>query len=408
MISTLRSLVSGRLVKLATVGLAATLFFSSGVQRASAQIDRAVLEGTATDQSGSVIVGGTVKAVAMDTGLTEEHPTNSKGYYRFPGLPVGRYTVSVTATGFKTKIIRDVILLIGQTHTLDVQLLVGAPTERVDVEASTGPADRSSAEAATVIDQTQIDNLPNNGRDWSSLSLLAPFAQDDGGGDQRTIRFAGRARDDNNFQIDGVDAGGIQEQAQKSQTRLQISQDAIEEYRVSSALYDAEYGTQAGGQIDVETKHGTNEWHGSVFGYLRNSAFDSRNFNDFDVNGKPAIPPFRYGQYGMSLGGPVKKDKLFFFVNYEGLRQYGATTNQVLVPNPITQRATLAASPQMCSILQAYAWRASTGAIGSCNPVHVYPDTAFADQTANGLPDSDLLTAPAATTVHEDTWLVRM
>ena len=154
--------------------------------------------------------------------------------------------------------------------------------------------------------------MPNNGRDWASFTLLAPFAQDDGGGDQRTIRFAGRARDDNNFQIDGVDAGGIQEQAQKSQTRLQISQDAIEEYRVSSALYDAEYGTQAGGQIDVETKHGTNDWHGSVFGYLRNSVFDARNFNDFNVLGLPAIPPFRYGQYGMTLGGPIKKDKTYF------------------------------------------------------------------------------------------------
>jgi len=332
MISTLRSLVSGRLVKLATVGLAATLFFSSGVQRASAQIDRAVLEGTATDQSGSVIVGGTVKAVAMDTGLTEEHPTNSKGYYRFPGLPVGRYTVSVTATGFKTKIIRDVILLIGQTHTLDVQLLVGAPTEKVEVRATNAPADRSSAEAATVIDQTQIENLPNNGRDWASFTLLAPFAQDDGGGDQRTIRFAGRARDDNNFQIDGVDAGGIQEQAQKSQTRLQISQDAIEEYRVNSALYDAEYGTQAGGQIDVETKSGTNEWHGSAFGYLRNSVFDARNFNDFDVNGNPAVPPFRLGQYGFTVGAPIKKNKTFFFISYEGLRQLQSISQSLAVP----------------------------------------------------------------------------
>ena len=373
-----------------------------------AQVDRSQLEGTVTDRSGSVIVGASVKVIANDTGLSQEQRTNAKGYYRFAGLAVGNYTVTTSSKGFQTKAIEDVVLRIGQTHTLDVQLAVGTINERVDVEASTGPADRSSAEAATVIDTNQIDNLPNNGRDWSSLSLLAPFAQDDGGGDQRTIRFAGRARDDNNFQIDGVDAGGIQEQAQKSQTRLQISQDAIEEYRVNSALYDAEYGTQSGGQIDVETKHGTNQWHGGVFGYLRNSAFDARNFNDFNVLGLPAIPPFRYGQYGMTLGGPVKKDKLFIFLNYEGLRQYGATTNQLLVPNPATQQATLATSPQMCSILQAYPWRSSTGSIGSCSPVHVYPDTAFADQTANGLPDSDLLTAPAATTVHEDTWLVRM
>ena len=388
--------------------VAGLVLFLFPVTVAFAQVDRAVLEGTVVDPSGATVSGATVKIVAVDTGLMQTQRTNSNGYYRFPGLAIGRYSVTVTNTGFKSKVIDDVIVQVGQTRTLDAALAVGAPTETVEVKASAAPSDRSSAEAATVIRTDQIENLPNNGRDWSSFTLLAPFAQDDGGGDQRTIRFAGRARDDNNFQIDGVDAGGIQEQAQKSQTRLQISQDAIEEYRVNSALYDAEYGTQAGGQIDVETKHGTNDLHGSVFGYLRNSVFDSRNFNDFDVNGNPAIPPFRYGQYGMSLGGPVMKDKLFFFVNYEGLRQYGATTNQVLVPNPATQRATLATSPRMCSILQAFPWRASTGPIGNCDPLHVYPDAAFADQTGNGLPDSDQLTAPAPTTVHEDTWLVRI
>src|SRR5579864_5540576 len=373
---------------------------SATIPVAVAQVDRAVLEGTVSDPSGRVIVGATLKVEAVDTGLTEEQPANSKGYYRFPGLAVGRYTVTAGGSGFRTKVIEDVILRVGQTRTLDVQLGVGAISEKVEVKATLAPEDRSSAEAATVIDSVQISELPNNGRDWASFTLLAPFAQDDGGGDQRTIRFAGRARDDNNFQIDGVDAGGIQEQAQKSQTRLQISQDAIEEYRVNSALYDAEYGTQAGGQIDVETKHGTNQFHGSVFGYLRNSVFDARNFNDFDVNGNPAIPPFRFGQYGMSVGGPIVKDKLFFFLNYEGLRQYGGSTTRVLVPTASTARATLlggpgnlnpSGSPQMCSILQAYPWRASTGPIGNCNPLHIYPDTAFASQAGNGLPDADLL-----------------
>ncbi|HZZ15638.1 MAG TPA: carboxypeptidase-like regulatory domain-containing protein, partial [Candidatus Sulfotelmatobacter sp.] len=260
-------------------------FFGLTSANAWGQVDRAELEGTVTDPSGSVIVGATVKIEATDTGLTAEQPTNPKGYYRFPGLAVGHYTVTITAGGFRTKAVQDVVLRVGQTHTLDVQLAVGAPQEQVEVKASEIPAERTSAEAATVIDTTQIANLPNNGRDWASFTLLAPFAQDDGGGDQRTIRFAGRARDDNNFSIDGVDAGGIQEQAQKSQTRLQISQDAVEEYRVNSALYDAEYGTQAGGQIDVVTKSGTNDWHGGAFGYIRNSVFDARNFNDFDING---------------------------------------------------------------------------------------------------------------------------
>ncbi len=373
-----------------------------------AQVDRAVLEGTVEDPSGAAIAGAGVVSLAVDTGIKEEQRTNSKGYYRFPGLAVGRYTVTVTDPGFKTQVIENVIVQVGQTRTLDARLAVGAIAEKVEVTATVAPAERSSAEASTVITTDQIANLPNNGRDWASFTLLAPFAQDDGGGDQRTIRFAGRARDDNNFQFDGVDAGGIQEQAQKSQTRLQISQDAIEEYRVSSALYDAEYGTQSGAQIDVVTKSGTNDFHGSLFGYLRNSVFDARNFNDFDVNGNPAIPPFRFGQYGLSVGGPMIKDKLFFFVNYEGLRQYGGATTRVLVPSPSIQRQTLAQSPQMCSVLQAFPWRASTGAIGSCNPVFVYADGAFVDQTSNSLPDSDQFTAPAPTTVHEDTWLARI
>ncbi len=335
---------------------------------AVAQIDRAVLEGAVTDPGGAAIVGAGVKVLAVDTDITQEQRTNSSGYYRFPGLAVGRYTLTVTNPGFKTRVIEEVRVQVGQTRTLDTRLEVGAIAERIEVKASSDPSDRSSAEAATVIDTNQIANLPNNGRDWASFTLLAPFAQDDGGGDQRTIRFAGRARDDNNFQFDGVDAGGIQEQAQKSQTRLQISQDAIAEYRVNSALYDAEYGTQSGGQIDVVTKSGTNDLHGSVFGYLRNSVFDARNFNDFDINGNPAIPPFRFGQYGMSLGGPVVKNKVFFFVNYEGLRQYAAQTTQVAVPSPSIQQTTLATSPQMCSILQAYPWRASTGSVGNCSP----------------------------------------
>jgi len=383
---------------------AVLLLIVLGVPALFAQVDRAVLEGTISDQTGGVLVHARVQVAALDTGIAQEQRTNANGYYRFPGLSVGRYTVTVISDGFKTMVITDVILQVGQTRTLDARLNVGATTETLEVAASTDPAERTSPAASTVIRTDQIANLPNNGRDWASFTLLAPFAQDDGGGDQRTIRFAGRARDDNNYQFDGVDAGGIQEQTQKSQTRLQISQDAVQEYRVNSALYDAEYGTQAGGQVNVVTKSGTNNFHGTAFGYLRNSVFDARNFNDFDVNGNPAIPPFRFGQYGMTFGGPIVKNKLFFFVNYEGLRQYAATTNQLLVPTASIAQTTLSTSPQMCSILQAFPWRASTGSIGGCAPTHVYPDGAFVNQTS----DSDLFTAPAPTTVHEDTWLFRM
>jgi Carboxypeptidase regulatory-like domain/TonB dependent receptor len=384
---------------------------------AVAQVDRAVLEGTVTDPTGAVMRGARVEVLAVDSGISEEQQANSNGYYRFPGLAVGRYTVTVTSPKFTTKVIDEVALQVGQTRTLNIQLKVSAVAEKVEVDASAEPAERSSAEASTVIDTTQIANLPNNGRDWTSFTLLAPFAQDDGGGDQRTIRFAGRARDDNNFQFDGVDAGGIQEQAQKSQTRLQISQDAVEEYRVNSALYDAEYGTQAGGQIDVVTKSGTNDWHGTVFGYIRNSIFDARNFNDFDLNGNPAVPPFRMGQYGMTVGGPIKKNKTFFFLSYEGLRQLQSTTQQFTIPSGVCcsdlpggagvtfQQLVLNTSPQMCGIMQAYPWRASVGAINGCSARFVYPDGAF--QTTSDA-NADLLTAATPTTIHEDTWLVRI
>src|SRR5579863_2837294 len=424
---------SSRLMRFLTLAFGILLLLA-GIPAAFGQVDRAELEGTVTDASGSVVVGADVKIVAVDTGLSDEQKTNSKGYYRFPGLAVGDYKVSVASTGFKTKVVEGVVLRIGQTHTLDVQLAVGAISEQIEVKASNAPSDRSSAEAATVIDTTQIANLPNNGRDWSSFTLLAPFAQDDGGGDQRTIRFAGRARDDNNFSIDGVDAGGIQEQAQKSQTRLQISEDAIEEYRVDSALYDVEYGTQSGGQIDAETKHGTNDFHGTLYGYFRNSVFDARNFNDFNVNGNPYVPPFRMGQYGMTVGGPIVKNKTFFFLNYEGLRQLQFNGEQLIVPagvccgafsgtgepGPITSsyqqyvlnNAPSGFGPQLCTIMQSFPWRASVGTINGCAPRFVFPDAAFQWQGSTTNPsdlnNQDLLTVGRQTTIHEDTWLVRI
>jgi hypothetical protein len=388
-----------------------------------AQTNRATLEGTVTDKSGGTISGANVRVTEIDTGISQERRTNSNGYYRLPGLAVGKYTVTVSNTSFKTKILEHVELEVGETHTLDVRLEVGAIEEKVEINAEAGPAERSSAEQATVIRSDQIANLPVNGRNWAGLTLLAPFAQDDGGGDQRTIRFAGRSRDDNNFSFDGVDAGGIQEQAQKSQTRLQISEDAIAEYRVNSALYDAEYGTQAGGQINVVTKSGSNDLHGTVFGYLRNSVFDARNFTD-----PQNIPAFRMGQYGLTLGGPIKKDKTFFFLSYEGLRQFQENTTSGLIFVPSTSllsdvlvngRGGGGPSPQMCSILQAFPWRASAGSIGGCSPRFTFPDSDFRPLSAqellgltlggNDFPtDFENFTHNVQTTVHEDTWLVRI
>ncbi|HYA61929.1 MAG TPA: TonB-dependent receptor [Candidatus Sulfotelmatobacter sp.] len=381
-----------------------------------AQVDRAVLEGTVKDSSGGTIAAADVKILRVATGITEEQHTNSAGYYRFPGVSVGHYTVTVSNSGFKTKVIEGVPLEVGETRTLDIALEVGVVSEKIEISASEDPPERSSAESSAVIGELQIENLPLNGRNWANLTRLAPWAQDDGGGDQRTIRFAGRGRDDNTFSYDGVDATGIQEQAQKAEVRLQISPDAIAEYRVSSALYDAEYGSQSGGQVDVVTKSGTNEYHGSVYGYFRNSDFDARNFNDFDINGNAFLPPFRMGQYGLTFGGPIVKTKAFFFLNYEGLRQYQQVTTVAAVPDPTVQQAALS-GPQganLCPIIQAYPWRqsaVSTLQTFGCTPKFVYPDTAFAyncpDPTNCLGTGFDNFTHQGKSIIHEDTWLAR-
>ncbi|HKS80593.1 MAG TPA: TonB-dependent receptor [Candidatus Acidoferrales bacterium] len=395
---------------------------------ASAQTDRANLQGTITDQSGATVAGADVQATQTETGISQIRASNSRGYYLFPGLPVGNYVVSVSKDGFATRIVNSLTLRVGEDHGLDIQLQVGGTSQKIEVSAQTEPVERSSPAMASVVGSDQIANLPTNGRDWANLTILAPFAQDDGGGDQRTIRFAGRARDDNNFSIDGVDAGGIQEQAQKSSVRLQISEDAVEEYRVNSALYDTEYGTQAGGQVNVVTKSGTNDYHGTVFGYLRNSYFDARNFNDFDANGNPVILPFRMGQFGLTLGGPIQKNKSFFFISYEGLRQQqdDTTRAQTFVPSPSLVQAILVSgrngqgpTPSMCAILQGFPWRSSAGTIGNCTPSLVYPDSAFTNcslPTANcgitpdandPLSDVEEFTHPIITKVNEDSWLAR-
>jgi len=395
--------------------LAAALFLQMALALGVfAQVDRATLEGTVTDPSGAAVAGAAVKISAVETGLTQDRTTNNNGYYRFPGIAIGDYTVFVSYKGFKTKVIEDVRVQVGQTRTLDVALEIGDTSEKIEVQVQLTPDERSSAESSVVIGTDQIENLPLNGRNWANLTRLAPWAQDDGGGDQRTIRFAGRGRDDNNFSFDGVDATGIQEQAQKAEVRLQVSPDAIAEYRVSSALYDAEYGSQAGGQIDIVTKSGTNDYHGSVYGYFRNSVFDARNFND-PLTG---VPPFRMGQYGMTLGGPIVKNKAFLFLNYEGLRQYQLVTAVAPVPDLAVQQKALLNNPQsanLCPIFQSFPWRQSSVAAlqgSGCTPHFVFPDAAFTAGTCGTTAcditnEFDNFSHGAKSIIHEDTWLAR-
>src|ERR1700675_907485 len=226
--------------------------------------DRAAINGTVTDPSGALLGGATVELLSPDTGLRRQSSTNESGIYEFPSLPVGSYTVTITKPGFKPFAIRTVDLLYAQTRTLDARLDVGTTTEVAEVTATVEALNRTNAEIGGVIEAPQIREIPIDGRNWATLMTLAPGAINTGDGAQRSIRFNGHSLDDSNFTFDGIDTSGIQEQTQKADTRLNVSLDSIAEFRVSSAVYTAETGAAGGAQINVVSKTGTNNYHGSV------------------------------------------------------------------------------------------------------------------------------------------------
>ena len=178
------------------IGLCAAvcLFLGLAPVPLRAQIDRANVNGTVTDPSGAVVAGAKVDALSSETGKVRQVVTNAQGIYVLPSLPAGQYTIAFSAEGFETVRYESVLLLVGQTVTLDSRLPLKSQATSVEVKAAASLLDRNSAEIAGVVGSASIENLPVNGRNWANLLVLAPGAIDDGGGNQRTIRFAGRAR----------------------------------------------------------------------------------------------------------------------------------------------------------------------------------------------------------------------
>ena len=234
----------------------------------SAQINRANLNGTVTDPSNASIPNAQVEVVAPDTGFKRQTSTGTSGVYSISSLPTGIYNLTVSANGFKTFEERGIQLSVGQTRTVNVPLVVGAPNTTVEVRASAQALDSNNAELSTVIRTGQVENLPLNGRDWSLLMTLSPGAVNLGAGGQRDLRFVGRGIDDSNYTYDGIDATGVQEQSQKVGVRLAISLESIAEFRVSSSVYTADQGGSAGAIVSIVSKTGTNAFHGGRFRFL--------------------------------------------------------------------------------------------------------------------------------------------
>jgi hypothetical protein len=314
----------------------------------AAQTDRATLTGTVLDPSQKVAPGAKVTVHAVETGLVVVTIANSAGAYTISALPVGQYTATIAMPGFTTVNVEPFSLEVGQTRTLNATLSISAVVAKTTVEASAAGLDASSAEIGGVIRRSQIKEIPLNGRDWSSLMSLAPGAIDSSTGVEQGVRFAGLSQEDNNFHFDGVDATGINHSFQQSNLYLQISTEAIDEFRVNSTTYSADQGFTPGGQVEIVSRTGTNAFHGSAYEFVRNKIFNARPFN-------AATPPaFHWNNYGASFGGPVLKNKLFFFVNYEGLRQLLNQPLTALVPADAYRAQVIQKSPVLAPIVNAF------------------------------------------------------
>jgi hypothetical protein len=321
------------------------------------QTDVARFAGTVADTSGAVIPGATVTVKSEKTGQSRKVKADERGGYIVTQLLPASYTVTVEAEGMSTAEYKGITLQVGQERTLNAVLSPATVSTEVNVVSNELVViDTSSARIGANIGEREVAEMPLNGRQLSQLYLLAPGATTAGGGSYDNIRFSGRSNQQNVLRVDGVSGGSIIDNSpgnmngeSSSSFRLQSSLENVQEFRVESSNYPAEYGTATGGQISVATKSGSNDLHGSLFHYVRNDTFDARNF--FDGSTKS---PLRLNQYGGSFGGPILKNKLFYFASIEALNQRAGVNLVETVPS-VSARAQAAANaatnPKVAAIL---------------------------------------------------------
>jgi hypothetical protein len=312
-----------------------------------AQSPNGTISGIVLDPSGGVIVGADVLIINNATGVQYPGKANSEGYYVVPNIPPGTYRIQVSNSGFKTIIKPDIVIHVEDALAINFTLPIGAASEIVTVEGGAPLINTESAAVGTVVDRKYIENMPLNGRSFQDLILLTPGVVTNT--PQSTISSVGnfgefsvngQRTDSNYYTVDGVSAnigippgtpsgagtsGSVSNSTALGTTQALVSVDALQEFRIQSSTYSAEYGRNPGGQFSFVTRSGTNQWHGTAFDYLRNNYFDANNwFNDYY---KQPEPPLRQNDFGGTLGGPIEipelydgKDKTFFFFSYEGLR----------------------------------------------------------------------------------------
>ena len=308
-----------------------------------AQVSGATLSGTVTDPSGSAVPDATISIRDTATGIAREVTTDAAGFYTAPNLAPAVYEVKTSASGFSTQVQTGITLTVGAQQTLNISLKVGQMTENVTVTGEAPEVELTSSALSGEVNETTVRELPLNGRDWSSLSVLEPGVigirtqqtttgtvnrGNRGFGNQLSV--SGHRPTENNYRVNGITVNDYSNGSPGSVAGSQLGVDAIQEFSVLTANYTAEYGRTSGGVINAITKSGTNSFHGDAYWFLRDEGMDARNY--FDPSKAP-IPPFHRNQFGGSAGGPIQKGKTFIFGNFEAIRQTKSLSGNSTVPS---------------------------------------------------------------------------
>ncbi len=313
------------------------------------------IAGQVVDASKAVVPDASVTAANKATGLVRTVHTGNRGTYSITDLPVGTYDIAAERQGFKKQVQIGVVVSVASKVQLNFVLPVGTVSQEIEVRAEATVIDKSDAATGTTMDTQQLNKLPINGRDYARFSLLTPGAV------LRSnyiadLSFNGLHSVHNQFSIDGIDASRVDQPYmangfERGARLLTGSLDTIDEFKVQTSDYDAQYGRAGGSYVNIVTKSGSNELHGSVYDYFRNNAMDARNY--FNRVGTPQAE-FRFNDFGVNLGGPIQKNKTFFFINYEGSRQRVGITGSGSVPSLLLRSKVVATSPQLAPIVNMF------------------------------------------------------
>jgi Carboxypeptidase regulatory-like domain/TonB dependent receptor len=320
-------------------------FLFGGVVRA--QVSTGTISGTAKDSSGGLLPGVKVVIQNEDTGISRTLETDSDGHYSAPSLSLGNYQVTGSRDGFQTEVRTGIVLTVAQEAVVDLALTVGSVTQTVKVTGGAPLVETTTASLGSLVDAHTIRALPLNGRSYDQLALLQPGVvltspgQTGGSpyafGTGKRFTVGGQRSISNSFLLDNTNVNDQANGTPGGAAGTNLGVDTIQEFKIFTNSFNAEFGHSSGSVITAVTRSGTNNFHGTAFEYLRNSVFDARNY--FDPASGP--PTFRRNQFGGVVGGPIKKDKAFFFVGYEGLRQALATTQTAIVPTALAREGML-------------------------------------------------------------------